>query len=383
MGKQYVGVRASSETTTEITFIYNGKRCRERLKLKPTAANLDKAHKHRQSILAAIDAGLFDYAVTFPDSKRAPQFSDKPDITVNDWLETWLTRKEKHLKSSTYAGYVKAINQLTAALGSIALADLKKKDVRAWCDSKAATNKTLANLVSVLRAALQDAADDEIIPTNPLFDFKYRRQEPPRVSDVDPFTRDEQAAILAVLSDQHLNLFQFAFWSGLRTSELVALQWGDIDWLRGTVLVQRAKTQPSSKAETTKTKAGNREVKLLPPALAALTAQKQFTFLHDQTIFHNPKTGQPWQGDQAIRKFWTFALKRAGVRYRRPYQTRHTYASMMLTAGEPLAWVSKQLGHSSVIMTASVYATHIPDAQPDAGNKAVELFAQFSCKTGN
>ncbi|MCF6251434.1 MAG: hypothetical protein L3J75_09225 [Methylococcaceae bacterium] len=50
--------------------------------------------------------------------------------------------------------------------------------------------------------------------------------------------------------------------------------------------------------------------------------------------------------------------------------------SMMLSAGEPLAWVSKQLGHSNVLMTAKTYATWIPDSQPEAGNKVVELFSQ-------
>ena len=49
---------------------------------------------------------------------------------------------------------------------------------------------------------------------------------------------------------------------------------------------------------------------------------------------------------------------------------------MMLSAGEPLAWVSRQLGHSNVVMTARVYATWIPDSQPEAGNKAVELFSE-------
>ena len=96
-------------------------------------------------------------------------------------------------------------------------------------------------------------------------------------------------------------------------------------------------------------------------------------------MFHNPRTDCQWEGDQAIRKtLWTHALKKAGVRYRKPYQTRHTYASMMLSSGEPLAWVSKQLGHSNVLQTARAYATWIPDSQPEAGNKAVEIFGNVS-----
>jgi integrase len=200
---------------------------------------------------------------------------------------------------------------------------------------------------------------------------------PPKSSDVEPFTRVEQELILANLTGQGKNLIQFAFWTGLRTSELIELEWGDIDWNRGIARIERAKTQYADEAETTKTKSGERDVKLLPPALEALKAQKSFTFLQDGKVFMNPRTGEPWTGDQAIRKtLWKPALKKAGIRYRRPYQTRHTFASMMLSAGEPLAWVSKQLGHSNVLMTAKVYATWIPDSQPEAGLKAVELFGK-------
>lgn len=66
---------------------------------------------------------------------------------------------------------------------------------------------------------------------------------------------------------------------------------------------------------------------------------------------------------------------KAGVRYRRPYQTRHTYASMMLTAGEPLGWVANQLGHRDLSMLARVYGRWIKSATPYVGNKAVAMFA--------
>jgi len=294
---------------------------------------------------------------------------------VGDWLKTWLNRKEPHIKNSTLAGYIKIIKMLSNGIGTLPLAELKKRHVRAWCETLPCSNKTIGNIISPLRAALQDAVDDELIDNNPLVDFRFRRNEAPKPSDVDPFNKDEQAAILSAFTGQHKNLFQFAFWSGLRTSELVALEWGDIDWLKETVKIQRAKTQTSNKAETTKTKSGTREVKLLSPALQALKDQKQFTFLEGKIVFHDERTQKPWTGDQSIRKLWTRALHKVGVRYRRPYQTRHTYASMMLSSGESLAWVSNQIGHSSVLMTANVYATYIPDSLPDAGNNAVNLFA--------
>lgn len=379
MARNGSGVRPTSKNSIQIEFIYNGERCRERIKAQPTDANISLAHKFRNEVLAAIADNTFNYAESFPDSKRLSKYHfEKPTIlTVGKWLDTWIDRKEKHLKSSTYNGYTKIIASLKPALGDIPLANLKKKDVRLWCETLQCSNKTIGNLISPLRAALQDAVDDELIDINPLTDFRFRLNEAPRESDIDPFNKDEQAAILSAFSGQHKNFFQFAFWSGLRTSELIALEWGDIDWIRKTVKVQRAKTQAASEPETTKTTSGMREVKLLPPALLALREQKSYTFLEGKIIFHDDRTGKPWDGDQSIRKLWTRVLHKAGVRYRRPYQTRHTYASMMLSSGESLAWVSNQIGHASVIMTASVYATFIPDSLPDAGNKAVSIFSEL------
>lgn len=181
----------------------------------------------------------------------------------------------------------------------------------------------------------------------------------------------DREAILAALDGQGRNLIQFAFWTGLRTSELCALDWADVDIVRGFVRVTRAWTQYSEEAEDTKTEAGEREVKLLTPALEALQAQKAHTYLAGAEVFQYPRTGERWPGDQPIRKrLWQPALKRAGVRYRRPYQTRHTYASMMLMAGEHVMWVSRQLGHKDWAFTARTYSRFMPDDMPEAGGKA-------------
>jgi integrase len=143
------------------------------------------------------------------------------------------------------------------------------------CDKlKDATNKRLANIQSVFRSALGAALEEELIEINHLNGWKYTRQEAPKTADdVDPFDMTEQEAILNACRDpQHRNLFLFAFWSGLRTSELVALEWGDIDWIRGLVKVSRAKTQAADETEMPKTRKSTRDAKLLSPALEALKA---------------------------------------------------------------------------------------------------------------
>lgn len=378
MGRDGRGVAPASETSIQITFQYRGRRCRENIKLKPTAANLKRAERHRAAILVSIEAGTFDYAATFPDSANAARFADMPGqvLKVEQYLTDWLA-SNKHLKASTLDGYEKIVNNLLIPeFGGMALANVKRPRIRAWLVPMACSNKRLANIQSVLRKALTDAVGDSLIEDNPLAKWAYKKNEPPKRRDiVDPFTPDEQRAIIEKCLPAMANQVRFMLWSGLRTSELVALQWSDIDFRRGVIIVDKALTQAAKgEVEDTKTRAGRREVKMLGPARAALTAQKAHTFLAGGTVFVHPAKGTQWAGDQEIRKYWVALLKRAQVRYRRPYQTRHTYASMMLSAGEHPMWVAQQMGHSDWAMIIRVYGKWMPSADELAGSRAEEKF---------
>jgi integrase len=75
---------------------------------------------------------------------------------------------------------------------------------------------------------------------------------PVRVEEPQPLTPTESEAILKELPQQGRNLIQFALWSGLRTSELIALEWGDVDFKAGLVRVRRAIVNKNSKQPKTK-----------------------------------------------------------------------------------------------------------------------------------
>lgn len=380
--RQYDGVRSASASTIEIDFYYAGERCKERLKLEPTPLNLKRAAQHRAAILQAIERGEFDYLTTFPNSKKALKFVKVPlavvGMTVTMYLDKWLEEQQKKLKASTWDDYRKILNNTwIPKIGKIELVALRRADIKVVVAEMKCSNKRITNVLSALRSALHDAVhDDELIEENPIADWSYQNAETVKVdSDVDPFTKVEQAAILSKCEGQFKNLVQFAFWTGLRTSELCALDWSDIDERRGVLTVSKALTQASTCIEVPKTESGKRDVKLLGLALAALAAQREITGDASQEVFQNPGNLERWSGDQAIRKgYWTPALTAAGVRYRRPYQTRHTYASMMLTAGEHPMWVAQQMGHKDWAEIRRTYGKFIKDAMPEAGGKAEVMF---------
>jgi integrase len=366
------GVRQVSASSYEISFQFNGVRCREKIKLPPTKINFEHVVNLRGEILNQIERGTFDYAKYFPESPRAKTLSKIPGfaITIEDALERWLKRAKTEVQKSTYIDYEKSVhNHLIPAFGQLTLAQIKKSDVRNWSSRLTCSGKRISNMLTPLRQVLADAFDDEVIPKNPLYGWTIKRKgdKKPRP---DPFTPEELSRILANADGQIFNLISFWAWTGLRTSEINALKWGDVD--SEFVHIRRALVENEIKG--TKTEAGNRSVLLLSPAVQALKKQRRYTYFAGEAVFHNPRTNAAWKSNKAFPEhYWKPLLKKVEVRYRRPYQLRHTYASTMLSSGENIHWLARQMGHSDATMILRTYGKWIPDVDPSAGSKAEEL----------
>jgi integrase len=287
----------------------------------------------------------------------------------------WIQAARTRCAHSTLRDYQNAITfHLKPAFGEQLLSELSLSEIKAWMGGLAISAKRINNILVPLRGVLADAFADELIDRNPaarIKNLKHRFEEP------DPLEPQEIARLLEACLGQVGNLFQFAIWTGLRTSELIALEWGDIDWGRSVARIRRASVRKQIKE--TKTDAGQRDVKLLPGAMEALERQKPFSLLRRGPIFLNPRTDAPWETDGQIRKTaWQPAVRRAGIRERNPYQTRHTFASLCLTAGEDIAWVARQLGHKSIAMTLKRYARYMDAVENRGGEKFTALLSQSS-----
>jgi len=345
----------------EIQFQYRGVRCRESLKLEPTKSNLRYATGLRAQIITEIEKGIFQYGKHFPDSKRAGLFGETSSTgTIGEKLRDYKATIQKavaagNISPSTQDGYDKAVRKLLATFDKTPLLELSHQSLKAFVESLDTTAKSVRNTLIPMRAIVEDALNDGDIQQNPFSRLamkKLMRTKPKSEYEVDHFTREEVVSIL-----EHAGacrpLWQFAFWSGLRTSELIALDMQDI---QDTVIKVRRAVVVHVERNTTKTEAGKRDVVILPGARQALAALTHKT----GRVFRHPKTGEGWIDDQQLRKAWIQILKRAGVRYRNPYQTRHTYASMLLSTGENPLWVAEQMGHADTEMITRTYGKWLP-----------------------
>lgn len=364
------GVRAASASSIEVSFEYRGVRCREKLKLPPSAANLKFAGHLKSRIEHEIAVGSFDYGYHFPRSRRARAFARNPaqTVTVGELLTEWLRQVHPQLEPETYGDYAEFVARTwRPRFGKLRLSDLTLERVYDWMAEQTAGRKRILNLLTPLRQAVRYAVP-RLLAMDPLAKIQVRRPAGIREEAIDPFSAAEITAILPKLEPEMANMCQFWVWTGLREGELIALTWSDIDWDRGVATITKAARGARRKAP--KTAAGRREVKLLPPALEALQRQKPLTRLLHREIFLNPGTRLPWGHDKPIRNRWRAGATAAGVRYRFPRQLRHTYASWMLMAREDPLWIARQMGHRDVSITLKVYAKFIPAMNPDAGMAA-------------
>lgn len=358
---------ASGLEAYEIQFRYRGITCKEILKNTPVTARNDQlACDTRTAIVQAIDRGTFTYTDYFPNARRARIFGHAVSTaTLNDKAAAYLNDVKRSYRPSTARQYGKALTQwILPAIGHLRLADITPDILRALIRDRDVTLKTIRNELTPLRALLDQAVEDHELERNPIDVIKPKRLvDRARRSSyvVDPYARDEIAAIVAAARERRPRwapYWQFAFYTGMRTSEQFGAVW--TNWSRRDAVLRVDRTVVERiEQDETKTKAGERDLLLLPAAQSALLDQWALTGTWSERIFVNPRRQTPLRDYEESQRCLKWLCKLAGVRYRNQYQTRHSFASNLLSDGENPYRVAEMLGHANVDMVMKVYGKWI------------------------
>lgn len=209
-------------------------------------------------------------------------------------------------------------------------------------------SSTLNTCISILKPAFQKAVVQEYITVSPVLGVakpKFKSEY-----SVNPFSIEQINTILSHDS-QIKNLLGVLFYTGIRTGEALGLKWSDINFNNFEISINRTRTQGFE--QTPKTKSSIRTIDMLPQAEYFLSNQRLKTGLMEY-IFVN-KDNKPYGASYQLKYAWDNLF----YEYRELYQTRHSFASNMLSNGEDLMWVSATLGHRSPSITLDKYGRYI------------------------
>ena len=357
------------DKSIRIRFEWRGKQRKETLyiddePMAPTPANAKYAKRLVAEIRQKIGNGTFVYADYFPKSPHADEVEEGVPM-MHDVMDKFIDTFDG--KASTKGQYRTRINSFwKKAMKNRPITEVGYSDILTALNSGTWTSgKSRNNELSLINGVFEFARLDKLIKENPCAEVKRASYQKPAP---DPFDLGEVHTILTHLREhrpeQILNFVQVMFFTGLRTSEGIALRWGDIDFRKRAVLIDGANVY-DEESDTTKTYEP-RAVKLNGMAIEALLRQKSHTFLAGEHVFHDPKTAEPWTYAKItdVRSFWKATLTKVGIRYRRPYNMRHTYATMGLMSGVKPGFMAGQMGHS-LRMFFTVYAKWISGADDD------------------
>lgn len=353
-----------------IDFRYKGKRCREQTSLADTKENRKRVQKLLDRIEAEITLGTFDYAKHFPGSPKAQQFKEMQvrsqhlDTPLfSDFAETWFAEMRIQWRTSHADTVRRTLNgYLLPAFGDKEVGRITKADILEFRASlakvKTRSNKQLSpsrinHIMTPLRMILNEAANryNFSSPYQGIKSLKVPR------TDVEPFSIEEVRLIIETVRADFRDYYTVRFFTGMRTAEIDGLQWDAVDFERRQIMVRS--TIVNGEIQSTKNDGSFRAIDMSQLVFDALKSQHDAT--GDMKFVFCTRNGSPLSHNNVTKRVWYPLLRHLGLTKRRPYQSRHTAATLWLAAGESPEWIARQMGHTTTEMLFRVYSRYVPN----------------------
>ncbi|MBA4151125.1 MAG: hypothetical protein C0509_01065 [Acinetobacter sp.] len=384
-------IRVHKSGKLYIDFRYLGERIRETSLLDDTPTNRRRMKSLAQVIDAQITLGKFDYAEHFPNSKNLKNIellerrhqSGNSSTKMPSFAEVtniWLKEHEVEWRPN----YITTINQLfnrhiLPFLGHMPVDAITREVIIHFRNERVhyrssgglrLQNDTINRIMTLVKAVIEHACFEFNLKT-PFQRVKKLKEEK---RSVEPFSIDEMNRMLADVRADFRDYLIVKFFTGLRTAEINGLRWKYVDLDRGEILIRE--TFCKGRFDYTKNDHSQREIRITSIVREALERQLKVTghFGKDGVVFCS-RNGSPLDDHNFCNRIWKPMLEDLNIPYRRPYNTRHTAATIMLASGESPEWVARQLGHANTQMLFTVYSRFVPNLTRNDGSALDRLLA--------
>lgn len=298
------------------------------------------------------------------------EYREPRNVTLSEFADKWLRARAADVRPKTLAGYRQHLEgQVIPYFGKRRrLRHIDREDVEGFKADLVATSMsgaTVGKHLLTLKMLLKTAVAWEYLARNPAEFVKPPSRTDPELTVLSP---DELERLIQATDAKHRCLVMTACYSGLRQGELLGLQWGDVSFDACRLYVRR--TLQQGRFYEPKSAASRRSVTVPSVVIKALKEYQLRQSVELETnelemVFPNTR-GQPMEAKNLVHRIFEPALKRASLPHVRWHDLRHGYASALISAGQNIKWVQKQLGHSSIKITMDVYGHLLPDAERDA-----------------
>lgn len=270
----------------------------------------------------------------------------------------------------TYEGYLK--KWILPRWGPYRLSDVKAIQVEQWLKTLLLARGTKAKIRNIMSALYSHAIRWEWTDRNPI---THVRQSAKRSRIPTILSISEIQVLLSKIKDPCRLAWFLDATSGLRVGELLALQWGDINFT--SLEVNVARSIRKQRIGRCKTEISRKPIPLAPELAEMLWSWKLRTPYNGpgDWVFASPhkKGRQPYWPGSLFRAHVVPALKEAGITAPVGWHTlRHTFGTLMKANGEDLKTIQEMLRHATFKVTADIYTQAITPTKREAHNKVVK-----------
>jgi integrase len=260
-------------------------------------------------------------------------------------------KDKRHLKS--YPQITNKVAKINEYFGLMEITQVRRSDIKIWVNDRLDINtpKTVKEYLTDIRGIINIAIEHEHIKDNVAKDIKLPIHHK---KEIEPFSPKEVKLILSKANVWMQYYLSIAFYTGLRTGEILGLMHSDIDLQRGVISVRRNITK--GMITTPKTKTSFREVPILDdlrPYIKSKLSKSLWVF--------STEDGQALKAFPGNRQNqWRKLLLECGIAYRKIYATRHTFIVSLLKYSDlSILEIAQIAGHSSTQMIVQNYGRFI------------------------